>query len=258
MLIGVTGPLGCGKSWFAVRKIVEALEKDKVVITNFDLQEDWVELVVDHALWRWVVPGHRAKLKERWRRNVHVVREIDELCRIRIDGCKEARARVVIEEGHTFINARDWHDSERKEVVAWASKVRHLGEEVFIVTQDLQSIDRQIRAKMTYHVELRNLRQWKVAGIPIVPFNYFIAIWRYPTGKAVVKRDFYMLDWRKRLYDTHELGVWGEEGREDLLWLPRPPVAAPAGPPAGRTAGPPAGRTPAASTPDGATEELPI
>ncbi len=38
----VTGPLGTGKSYYGVRKAVEGLERGKIVITNFAMEDDWV------------------------------------------------------------------------------------------------------------------------------------------------------------------------------------------------------------------------
>lgn len=237
MLVGVSGIPGAGKSFMCVRLVVRAMLAGKVVVTNFRLHDGWIRTLVRRHYWYWcLVPrfGKRklAVYEEEYASRYHVISHVSELVTIRVAGEKPNRCMVVIEEAHTFLNAREWNNKDRGEIVAWASKVRHLGIEAYIVTQDLESIDRQIRARITYHAKLRNFKHWKLMGIPIWPWDRFLAIWHYPTAKAIVKREFFGLNWCKKLYDTHELGVWGEEGRDDLLWLPRTPAAEPASQPA--------------------------
>lgn len=265
MLVGVTGIPGAGKSFMCIRLVVRALMAGKVVVTNFPLKPGWIRLVVrrQHFWWCLVPVVGRRRLEDfeaEATTRFHVIRDVKELVTIRFAGEGASRAVVVIEEAHTFLNAREWNKEDRGEVVAWASKVRHLGVDAYVVTQDLESIDRQVRAKMTYHVKLRNFKHWKVMGIPIWPFDRFLAIWHFPTAKAIVKREFFGLNWSKKLYDTHELGVWGEENRTDLLWLPRAPDVVPACPPdvaaAARSAagGAPAGQPATTPAPSGIQE----
>jgi Zonular occludens toxin (Zot) len=229
-LIMVTGPLGSGKSYYGVRKAVEALEQGKVVVTNFRMTPEWTDRVVDRHPLRWVIPGRRRKLKAKWARSVLVVPDLKTLLRVRLEGQGEKRGVVVIDEAHVFMNARSWRDEDRMELVEWASASRKLGFEVYLITQDLQSLDRQVRDRLTYHVTLRNLKQFKVAGIPIVPFNFFIAIWQFHTAaKAIVKREAYRLSWMAKLYDTMDLGAFGSlMNPEDAIRLPS---AAPSEPP---------------------------
>jgi len=254
MLVGVTGIPGAGKSYMCVRLVVKAMFEGKIVVTNFNMKPGWIRKLVNRRYWYWRFVPHwgsqRLRVHEaEYAARYHVIAEVSELVTLRFSGEGENRAVVVIEEAHTFLNAREWNKEDRKEIVAWSSKVRHLGVQAFIVTQDLESIDRQVRAKLTYHVKLRNFNHWKVMGIPIWPVPRFLAIWNYPTAKAIVKREFFGLTWTKKLYDSHELGVWAEEDRPDLTWLPRTPDAEPAGQPAAAS--------PERSEADGATACLP-
>jgi hypothetical protein len=228
-LIVVTGPLGSGKSYYGVRKAVDALEEGKVVVTNFRMEPDWHERVADRHPLRWVIPGRRRSLKARWRRRVLTVADLETLLRIRVDGRGEGRAVAIIDEAHMFLNAREWKESGRMDLVGWASASRKLGFDVYLITQDLQSIDRQVRDRLTYHVKLTNLKQFKVAGIPLFPFNFFQAIWVFHgAGKAVVKREWYRLNWKAKLYDTMETGGLGMISEpEDPICLPAPSPASP-------------------------------
>lgn len=228
-LIMVTGPLGAGKSYYGVRKAVEALEAGKIVVTNFGMVPDWHEKVVDHHPLRWLIPGRRRKLKREWRGRILQVPDLATLLRVRVDGDGESRAVAIIDEAHMFMNARSWKDEGRMDIVGWASASRKLGFDVYLITQDLQSLDRQVRDRLTYHVSLRNLKQFKVMGIPIFPFNFFLAIWQYhAASKAIVKREAYRLGWARKLYDTMATGGLGMvDEPTDPIRLPERPSSEP-------------------------------
>jgi hypothetical protein len=227
----VTGPLGAGKSFYGIRKACDALEANKFVVTNFAMAPGWTERVANRNAFRWLLGRRRRRLADRWARNFYKVDSLQELIRVRADGQGEGRMVVVIDEAHVFMNARTWRDEDRMRLVEWASASRKLGADVYLITQDLQSLDRQVRDRLTYHVTLRNLKQFKVIGIPVVPFNFFLAIWQYhAAGKAIVKREAYRLNWMAKLYDTHDLGAFASLVEpEDVIRLPLP---APAPPPA--------------------------
>lgn len=224
MIALVTGPPGSGKSYYAVRKAADALEKGKFVITNVPMVPDWQDRVADRHLLRWAMPGRRKALKARWRgRVLHIGDDFSQLRKVRLKGQGEGRGVVVLDEAHVWMNSRLWRDDDRLEIVNWFSQHRKLGFDVYLITQDANNIDRQVRALFEYHVHLRNLKKMKVAGVPVSPINVFLAIWKWHAAKGtVVKREAYRLNWTKGLYDT--MGMYGENARtpDDVLWLPRP------------------------------------
>ncbi len=220
-LIVVTGPLGAGKSYYGVRKAVESLERGKMVITNFRMTPEWQDKVVDRHWFRWLIPGRRRELKSLWRSRSLVVKDLKELMKVRVEGKGEGRCVVIIDEAHLFMNARSWNDEDRMDLVQWASLSRKLGFDVYLITQDLKSLDRQVRDRLTYQVDLANLKQFKVMGLRIVPFNFFLAIWHYHgSGTNIVKREMYRLNYQAKLYDTMDVGAFGLIEPADVIKLP--------------------------------------
>jgi hypothetical protein len=225
----VTGPMGAGKTVYAVKKCRDGLEEGKFVITNFKLTPGWETIVARKNLFRRLIPGRWKKLAETWERRTYMVTDLAELKRIRLAGSGEGRGVVVIDEGHVFMNARAWKEDGRGDLVEWVSATRKLGLDIFIITQDLQSLDRQVRDRLTYHVHLRNLSQFRVMGIPIFPVNVFIAITQWhAAGKAIVRRESYMLGLTKKLFETDDLSAFTIDlDPADAIRLPLPPPAPP-------------------------------
>jgi zona occludens toxin len=230
LITAVTGTPGAGKGVYAVRKSVEAIERGKVLVTNVPMVADWTERVAYRHPVRRLIPKRRGKLAARYQRHVLYVRTLEDLARVRVPGDEEGRWIAVIDEAGDFLNAREWREEGRKENVGWFNKHRHLGADVYLIAQDLDNLDRQVRSKAEYVCRLRNLRRMKVAGIPVSPVNLFLAITRWnDPAKTVAKRECYTLNWTKDLYDTH--GAVDLDGPPpDAILLPRPPLnAAPAG-----------------------------
>lgn len=234
MIATVTGPPGAGKSFYAVRKAVDAVESGRYLVTNFPLVDGWEEIVARHHVLRWMIPGRRRAIAQRIRERSFYTEDVSELARLRFAGTAEGRAVAIVDEAHNFMNARTWNDAGRLDVVRFFTQHRKVGLDVYLITQDLQNIDRQVRGLLEYHVTLRNLRRMKVMGVPVSPVNCFLAVWQWHSaGRAVVKREVFALNYAKRLYDTHGTSFGFEAAPPDAIWLPRgvrgaDPPAAPA------------------------------
>lgn len=280
----VTGPLGTGKSYYGVRKAAQAMRDGKLVATNFDLVDDWVDRVVR----RGRLLKHTRKLDERAERfsqryiRIETMQELREL-RIRPEApwareirpdvwvLKEGSLVVILDESHRWMNARSWSREGREELLEFFALARKLGMEIYLIAQRAENLDVQVRELFEDHIQLTNLRRSaRLLGIPIIPFNFFIAGWRnhaYP--EEVVKTERYKLGWEKGLYDTMDTVSFTEGQRTEgsALWLPRPEdeqpqdgpgaadaaLAAPApGPPSPASAGmvPPADPGRASAAPD--------
>jgi zona occludens toxin len=219
----VTGPPGSGKSFYAVRKMIDQLERGRYVATNLALEPDWIERAVNRHPLRWAIPGRRRRLTQRWQdRSFHATGEgaLNELLNVRLRGKGEGRGVMVLDEAHHWMNARTWKDEDRLRLLRFFASHRHYGWDVYLLTQDISNIDRQVRALFEYHITLRNLRNMKVVGVPVSPINLFLAVWQWHAGaKAIVKREAYRLNYASKLYDTH--GLAAELADEPgVRWLP--------------------------------------
>lgn len=226
MIVLVTGPPGAGKSYYAVRKLAQALDEGKVVATNVELREDWADVIDKHNKVRWLRPRRRRAWNDLAPRSFVQSHTLSELFNLRIRGTGESRGVMLLDEAHNWMNARSWSAKDREDIVRFFTQHRKLGWDVYLIAQDAEMIDKQVRTLFEYHVSLRNLRKAKVMGfIPLTPFNTFLAIWRWHSSANVItKRELYTLTWRKTLYDTmatsHGLASGADGQAPHLTWLP--------------------------------------
>jgi Zonular occludens toxin (Zot) len=269
----VTGPLGTGKSYYGVRKATDGLREGKLVVTNFAMSEGWVDAAIRHGyLFKNSAKlDHRVELARR--RHIQVS-SLEELMKVRVgheepwaepmfnaDGTpwldaqgeqrwrvKEGSCIVILDEAHRWMNARSWSQKGREGILNFFALARKNGFVVYLIAQRAQNMDVQVRELFEDHIRLNNLkRSVRVYGIPIVPFNAFIATWwnhAYPDAPNKYER--YRLDYRKNLYDTMDTGSFGQpdDGRGQgviLIPPPRGPGPRPDAPTGGASAAPAAG-----------------
>jgi len=271
----VTGPLGTGKSYYAVKRAVDGLRRGKLVATNFDLVHDWVDQVVRHGRLRKNTAAVEERI-ERFRHRYVRIETMQQLMELRVRPeppwgeeiggkwvVKEGSCRVELDESHRWMNARSWSREGREELLEFFALARKMGLEVDLIAQRAENLDVQVRELFTDHIHLTNLRQSaRMLGIRVIPFNFFIAGWRnhaYPD--EVIRTERYRLGWERRLYDTMDTASFTEVGKKSgsTLWLPTPsdeqpdggpeegvaaPAAAPPGPPSPAVAGPAPGADP--------------
>ena len=247
MIVLLTGTPGSGKSYAAVRTIIDAVEHGKMVATNVPLRADWALVAARANIFSRLLPGRVDARRRRFESLVFVSEELDELLRVRLRGEHEGRGVLVLDEVHRWLNARTWDADEsgakaskdtavarRLEIVRWFSAHRHYGWDVWLCTQTAENIDRQVRSLFEYVVICRNLKRFKIGGVPISPIHFFLQLWCWnDKSRMIMQRRVYPL--RKKLaalYSTHALRH--VDAPVDVIWLPR--EAAPAGPADGRSA----------------------
>lgn len=271
MIVLVTGSPGSGKSYALTRVISQTVEAGKPCATNVPLHPDWAMQLAKGNVFRRMKGQKYLERKARdFERLVFVSESLDDLLRVRLRGEKEGRGVLVLDEVHRWANSRTWDTDEegksdkatatrrRLDLVKWFSGHRHYGWDVYLGTQTETNIDRQIRSLFEYILICRNVKRYRVAGIPLVPFNLFIVLWCWNDhARSIVRRQCYPL--KKgvaRMYATHALSA--VDMPPDVLWLPREDSPEPGGDGGGSRGGERGCASPAArrrgTCPDGLVE----
>lgn len=227
MITLVTAPPGGGKSYYAIRRVADALMEGKPVAGNVQLADDWVRQIVRHNWVFWLRPFKRRRFLREAADRYHFTEDLDELFRLRLPGRGEARGRMVLDEAHNWMNARSWSAEDRREIVQFFSQHRKLGWEVDLIAQHPEMIDKQVRNLCEYIVYLRNLKKASWGGVRLFPFNLFLAVTTWHAAqRVVVKRELFKLNWRKGLYDTEATthGLRHDDHEEGIIPFPSPPA----------------------------------
>jgi adenosyl cobinamide kinase/adenosyl cobinamide phosphate guanylyltransferase len=230
----VDGPLGSGKSFYAVKLISEALWRRRPVTTNVELVPDWAERI---ARIKILAGPHRAARRADaaadLRRYYHYSDDVVSVLYADMEPpITENKGLMVIDEAHSVLNNRLFAEEGRKELVDRIRQLRKRGWECCVITQHVESVDKHVRDAATYKVQLVNWRRrywW-------FPFNLFLALRFFAGDKTAGKgvkpmdRSLYRMDtFIAGLYDT--MGLFGTERTPETsrrrVLLPLPPLARP-------------------------------
>lgn len=146
MAIFVEGVRGSGKSKIAVREIRTYLELGLRVATNLDIKPERLA----------------PKAKSFITRLPDIPRSIDlellgkaypELDPDNPDTYDEKKfGLIVIDELLTSFNSRSWNDKDRLAVVAWMVQSRKLGWRLWLLSQDVDAVDKQLRETLLQEI----------------------------------------------------------------------------------------------------------
>ena len=213
-----------------MRLIAASVLAGKFVATNVRLVDDWPERIAKTTTLRFM-PRRRRLRCAQWRRRVIYVEDLDDLARVRLSTLGhekdlEGRGIAVFDEAGEALDSRDWNtDKERrKSQNRFAHQHRKLGWDVYFVCQEAEQIDTRVRGMAEFEIQLRNLKKFRVCGVRLFPFNFFIAIWHWHAGRArdISKREFFKLNkGLARLYNTHQIV---QDVSVQALELPAPVV----------------------------------
>jgi len=149
----VTGELGTGKTIHAVAKIRDALQRGLPVATNIDLNVE-----------RLVGPEKVCELTRLpdWP-TVEAFRELGDAPRATKD--QKTHGWIVLDEAAVFLNSREWAGSAdmskeekqaaakaRSELITWLRHARKHRWHLIILSQDLESLDAQVRRSLAQFV----------------------------------------------------------------------------------------------------------
>lgn len=201
----VEGKLGTGKTKFCVWRAQEALREGRRVASNLDL--DLSKLV----------PERRA----------HYVRLPDKPSAFDLDAAghgnpgsyDEAKnGLMILDELGTWLNSRSFQDKSRAPMIDWLIHARKHGWDVYLIVQDANMIDRQVREALIEY-QCRCIRLDKIR-IPVIGGLLGIAGGRwgylprmhvttarvgYGAGAIVAERWTYRGDDLHAAYDTRQI-----------------------------------------------------
>lgn len=154
MIIGFVGTPGSGKTYDAVKKILENLRRGRVVCTNIDGMDDPIcqRLIKD----RLNIPDDefdkqfiflsRDDVESFWiPRKVNAGTEMEYETLI-----APAGSLIVLDEVHKNFSNRDWSSDKNKGFAEWASTHRHQGYDVMLITQDIEKVDKHVRSLLEW------------------------------------------------------------------------------------------------------------
>lgn len=209
----VVGPMGSGKSFYGVKKIVRKMLDGGYAVTNIELYPDWSERVAWHVA-RWS-KKKRNDVRKRLDGSYIFEADLQEAMTYRLPGKGESRGVFVWDETHNDLSNRNWRDSGRGEILEWATQLRKLGFAGFLLSQHHENTDAQLRRVCNYLIKLQNQReQTRILGVRVTPWPLFLAVWlpahvpiRNTAGQGVKpdRVERYFLNWQRHLYDTHGL-----------------------------------------------------
>ncbi len=251
----VTGTLGAGKSYFAMRYVMQYLVLGKPVMCNFDLVGDWAatiqllrrpgyeRLVRSEKLGRFAFrPDSSVRLREA--RERQEIRGLafrydmqDDLYDYRLPGVGEDRGLIVLDEGALRMNSREWSDRAKREKeqygtslrsIQWYVNMRKMGWSLLVLAHSEDMLDNQVRHMGGAIIRCRNLSKLRlpIVKIPLFRKPRFVAIHKWPETKPVhiYAREVYGLN--KQIAD-HYVSMEEFDANPDKVGLRPQTVARP-------------------------------
>lgn len=146
MIIGFVGTPGSGKTYEAVKKLLDNLKLGRVVYTNIDgldddVHREFIKLYCgldDYKLGRQLRFLTNAEMQCFWT-------------------IVEPGSLIMIDEVHKLFSNRDWASDSNKGFTEWASTHRHHGFDVVLITQDIEKIDKHARSLLEWSYFFRKI-----------------------------------------------------------------------------------------------------
>lgn len=152
-VFSIEGKLGTGKTKFAVWRAQEALRQGRRVASNVDLVLD--KLVPERAASYVRIPDKPTAF------------DLEAVGHGNPESYDEEKNGVLIlDELGTWLNSRSFQDKSRGSVIDWLIHARKRGWDVYLIVQDANMIDKQVRESLIEY-QCRCLRLDKVR-IPVL------------------------------------------------------------------------------------------
>lgn len=203
MIYCYTGAPGSGKSANLARLIYRWLKsgKETLIISNVQIKEGIEGLDYDRYVYlddTQVNPKYIVEVANQYWGD-HTASSVEDA---------EERIKVIIDEGQLYFNSRSWKSNLENKWVWFFSIHRHFGITIFICTQYIKALDKQVQEMIEYEVMHRKLSNYGLVGMIIALFTkrlfQTITIWR-PIKKVVDNEFFIMKSKYTDIYDTHRI-----------------------------------------------------
>lgn len=146
MIIGFTGTPGSGKSYEAVKKILDNLQWGRVVYTNIDgiMDGPCLEAIKSYC----GLSDLALKIQ------LHFLEEdqVPEFWEHITPGCL-----VVLDEVQKVFSSREWQSTKNNRFASWASTHRHNGYDLVLITQAIERIDSAVRCLLEWTYDFRKI-----------------------------------------------------------------------------------------------------
>jgi len=163
MIVCFMGTIGSGKSYESAIKIVDNLKLGRTVYSNIDGHDDpecrkWVQELSGLDDYDFETKFHfldQVKTKRFW------------------EYVKNG-SLIFIDEAHNYFNARNWQSEENQQFASWASTCRHYGNDLVLITQHIEKIEKHLRSLIAWTYEYRKITffgNWGTKGYQIFAFH---------------------------------------------------------------------------------------
>jgi hypothetical protein len=174
----LTGKRGTGKSLNAVKTIQRYMQEGRVVATNLDLYIDKLLPPASRAISYRIPDVPLAELlnhPEFPQGNPNPIEE-------------DRNGLLVLDECAGYINAREWKDSGRTDLILWLAQSRKNGWDLLFLAQGASMIDKQVRTELC---DMHGIcRETSKIGIPFVT-----AFFRSTFGIKVMMPKFHIVSY---------------------------------------------------------------
>lgn len=211
----VTGKLGGGKTLWAVKKAFDALRAGRIVASN-------VDLFVDAVLPPWF---DEARCRAYRIPDLPTRADLDALGVGNPTSDETKNGLLILDECGAILNARNYRDADRKDVIDWFLHARKLGWDIMFISQSHAMLDKQIRDGLVeYLVVCRRFDRFNVPGLAWLgiklklPKIHF-ALVRYGSQPRAMlaDRDFFRGSDFYKAYSTRQLVLGEGQGLYCLL-----------------------------------------
>lgn len=175
MIICYEGTPGSGKSYDAVKKILDNLRRGRKVYTNIDGMGDSAKREYIIKLIGFDDITLSTNL-------IYFDRNDEEL--FHFWEHMEPGSIMVLDEAQNYFSNRDWQSDKNKAFSKWASTHRHYGYDVVLITQDFEKIDSHVRTLVEWTYRYRKMNFFGSA----VKNKYIVYAYAgEPSGKSMSK-----------------------------------------------------------------------